>query len=77
MKAPERDQLLIRLDERTCNIWRSVEQLEKHQVEQNGLIQELFISTSRNTIWRKVIIGVGGTIITVFITWLAKLQGLW
>ena len=30
MKANERDDLLIRLDEKSNNTWRSVEKIEKH-----------------------------------------------
>ena len=40
MKAKERDELLIRLDERSCNTYHLVEKLERHNIEQNGYIRE-------------------------------------
>jgi len=40
MKASERDDVLARLDERTNNIWRSVEKLEAHAAETNGSIRD-------------------------------------
>ena len=39
MTKQEQHDLLVRLDERTRNIWRSVEKMEKHQAEQNGSLQ--------------------------------------
>ena len=60
MKQGERDDLLIKLSERSLNTWRLIEKLEKHAAEQNGYIRENFMATSRNTIWRRVIVGVGG-----------------
>lgn len=53
MKPTERDELLVRIDERSRNIWRVVEQLETHQAEQNGYIKENLESTIKNTSWRK------------------------
>ena len=41
MNPSERDKLLGRLDERTQNIWRVTEQLEKHNAKQNGRIEGL------------------------------------
>lgn len=67
MKTDERDDLMVRLDERTINIWRVTEAQDKkldtildHQAEQNGWIQ-------RNTIYRRVIVGVGGPAVIAFI----------
>ena len=60
MDKDKRDELLIRLDERSRNTWRTVEgqdkkidQIIEGQRVQNG-------SILRNTIWRRVIVGVGG-----------------
>ena len=64
MKPQERDELLIRIEERTCNIWRSVEKLEKHNAEQNGFISNLLkdVASNKTAIkWIKFIIG--GTIL--------------
>ncbi len=41
MKPSERDDLLIRLDERTNNIWRSTEAQEKHLAELNGSTKQI------------------------------------
>ena len=73
MKASERDNLLIRLDERSKNTWRTLE--EQH--EKIGLILEgqkvQNGSILRNTIWRKVIIGVGGTSLLGLAGWMIRL----
>ena len=66
MKPAERDDLLIRLDERTNNIWRVVETLEAHQADQNGFIRENTIATAKNTSWRKTskwLLGIGFTVL--------------
>lgn len=68
MKAEERDKLLIRLDERTCNIWYSIEKLEKHQAEQNGFIISNIKSISKNTTWRKGITAIISLLIIAIIT---------
>lgn len=67
MKAPERDNLLVRLDERTRNIWRVTEKLERHQEQQNGFIQTALIKSSRNTLWIKIISSVGGAAILIIV----------
>ena len=38
MNVKERDELLIRLDERSNNTWRTVEEIKKHVEKQNGKI---------------------------------------
>ena len=40
MKPSERDQLLIRLDERSQNTWRSVEKIETHMDSINSSIYD-------------------------------------
>ena len=67
MKASERDDLIIRIDERTNNIWRvldkqdkKVDQIVEGQSRQNGSIM-------RNTVWRKVVVSIGGTGLVAFI----------
>ena len=73
MKATERDDLLIRLDERSKNTWRTLEEQHEKidkildgQKVQNG-------SILRNTIWRKVIVGVGGTSLLGLAGWMIRL----
>ena len=73
MKTSERDDLLIRLDERSKNTWRTLEEQHEKigkildgQKVQNG-------SILRNTIWRKVIIGVGGTSLLGLAGWMIRL----
>ena len=73
MNVTERDQLLIRLDERSHNTWRSVEKIEKHQSEQNGFIQDNILSTQRNTTWRKVITPIVGGVFLVITGILMKI----
>jgi hypothetical protein len=76
MKQEDRE-LLARIDERTRNIWRAVEKIEKHQSVQNGYIQQLFKCTNSNTVWRKVIVGVGSSVLLLIIAWITHLNGFW
>lgn len=41
MKLKERDDLLVRLDERTANIWRVTELQEQHLRELNGSTRKI------------------------------------
>ena len=73
MKPTERDDLLIRLDERSHNTWRTIESQDKKidliiegQRIQNG-------SILRNTIWRRVIVGVGGASLLGLAGWVIRL----
>ncbi len=52
MKAEERDDLLVRLDERTENIETNIGKIEVHQKEQNGRLGAL-------ERWMQRIIGAG------------------
>jgi len=63
--------LLARIDERTLNMWRvldesdqsinkKVDQILLHQIKQNG-------SILRNTIWRRIIVGIGGSAVMALI----------
>jgi len=76
VKQEDRD-MLIRINERTHNIWRAVEQMEQHQREQNDSIRKLFNRTSTNTVWRRVIVSIGGTALLVIIAWILQLNGIW
>jgi len=76
LKQEDRD-MLIRINERTHNIWRAVEQMEQHQREQNDSIRKLFNRTSTNTVWRRVIVSIGGTALLVIIAWILQLNGIW
>ena len=77
MEKRETEELLIRLDEKVANIWRvldeqefsvskQIDKLVEGQKTQNGNIL-------KNTIWRKVIVGVGGSSVLLIAGWLAKL----
>ena len=77
LKPDERDNLLLRLDERSVNTYHLLEKLERHQEEQNDHIFENMKRSGRNAVYIKVICGVGGTSIITFLGWLAKIQGLW
>jgi len=63
----KRDELFIRIDERTRNIWRVLEVLEMHQREQNGFIRENSISSAKNNSWRKISMWILGIISTAII----------
>ncbi|KKL92585.1 hypothetical protein LCGC14_1883260 [marine sediment metagenome] len=58
---------MARIDERTLNIWRVTEAQDKkldhlieHQAKQNGWIM-------RNTIYRRIMVSIGGATIMTFI----------
>jgi len=76
MNIEERDDLLIRLDERSRNTWRVLTELEQHNREQNGYIKDTIEQLNRNTLWRKMLVGVGGTLITLMAGWLFYLTML-
>ena len=71
MKASERDDLLVRLDERTNNIWRTVEKMEDHVEKQNGFILTCLTRSAVNSRVIKIISSLGGAAIAT------KLSGLW
>ena len=76
MNTKDREEL-AKMSERTLNIWKVVEKLEKHQETQNGIILELVKSVARFTVWRKVIVSTGGMIILAIGSLWTKFQGLW
>ena len=75
MKAPERDALLIRLDERSNNSWRAIESIQNHLEIQNGHLLELIQTSQRNTIFRRWAERLIIPIVAFIVGWLAKLQG--
>jgi len=66
----QRDEVLIRLDEKSNNIWRSIEKIESHQEAVNGHIADLIECTSKNTGWRKVSTSLWVGLILAFIAFL-------
>jgi len=74
MKDPE---LLARIDERTQNIWRVLADQDESITKKIDLIiagQKIQNgSILKNTIWRKVIVGVGGSSLLLIAGWLAQL----
>lgn len=77
MKPIERDELLIRLDERSLNMWHILEEEDESihkqidkildgQKTQNGAIL-------KNTIWRKAIVFIGTPVVIGIVGWLLKL----
>ena len=77
MKPIERDELLIRLDEKCESIMRELVSLNEHQVEQNGHITDTIEKTAKNTTWViafRWILGTGATILSIVLT---RLYGLW
>jgi len=77
MKQPERDDLLSRLDEKTNNIWRTLEELKDQQIKQNGFIQENNNRSLKNTTWLiafRWIMGGIGTALAIIAT---HIWGFW
>ncbi len=77
MNDQERDELLLRLDERSVNTYRLCEKLEHHQETQNGEIQNNLVRSKSNLVRIRFLWGIGGTGFMTLISWLAKIQGLW
>ncbi len=74
MEDPERDNLLIRVDERTNNIWRVLESLEEHQRAQNDGIKEALLASAKNAGKIKIILAI---LIPLVPTLATKIGGLW
>ena len=72
MKEEERDNLLCRLDERTQNIWRSIEDIKTHQETQNNHILTSLTYSRSNRLWIKIISGIGGASIILFLTYILR-----
>ena len=72
----EERELLTRLDERTRNIWRLVESMERHQEESNGHQRVLIGRVATNTAWRHVFQWIIGGIITALTAIWARIQGI-
>ena len=70
MEDDKRDELLIRLDERS-------ERFEEKLDTMSDKLDKLNGDTRNNTIGLRWVKAAGGTILTLLIGWLAKIQGLW
>jgi len=84
MKPTERDDLLIRIDERTNNIWRVTEEQEKHLARINNHLDDhskriTIVETlqkERNRPNKKTMGGIGG-IIAAILAAIGKAYGWW
>lgn len=74
LSQSERDNLLLRLDERTNNIWRTVEELKEHNQNQNGYIRDALICSATNSRVLKIVSGIGGSGLALLFT---RVFGLW
>lgn len=78
MTRQEQHDLLIRLDERTRNIWRVAENLEKQQKEQNGALRKAIKAIEKNTTFRvitlKVLVYAIPSLLALFLGWLGIKQ---
>ena len=77
MKTAQRDELLSRLEERSCNIWRVVERLEDSQIKQNGLIQDNIKKTTRNSTWLVALRWIVSISLPIIVLLVTHLYGLW
>lgn len=74
MNAKDRDELLIRMDERL----KALKDKDKGDIpEIKQQLKELNGCVKTNTIWRKVTIGIGGPSILAIIGILLKLAGIY
>ena len=84
-----RDELLIRLDERTSNIWTLTEKQEKHLTELNNsvakntnrlnIIETKVDERTQSKISKKAVTGYGGIAVTVgtLLYYLGQANGWW
>lgn len=77
MKPQQRDELLVRLDERSCNTFKIVEQLEQHQTEQNGLIRDAMNRATISLTWVKAFRWIIGISFGAIAAWITKIQKWW
>jgi len=63
MKPTERDDLLIRLDERTRNTWQLTEKIELHQKEQNSHVADHCKILERHSLTIRIYGAIGGSFI--------------
>lgn len=66
-----------RIDERTLNIWRVVESLETHNIEQNGLLRDVLKVANGNRTWITVFKWGGGFVVTALIAFGLRVAGAW
>jgi hypothetical protein len=66
--------LLIKISERTLNMWRYMEEIRDHQAEQNGLIKEMCREVDKNTSFRK---GATAVLVGLIVVVITKSAGLW
>jgi len=72
MAEPSTDrEILTRLDERTINIWRAVDEIQKQQIAQNGLIAEALKRSNSNSGQIRGIKWALGIGIPLLIAWLS------
>uniref|UniRef100_A0A6M3J2H9 Uncharacterized protein n=1 Tax=viral metagenome TaxID=1070528 RepID=A0A6M3J2H9_9ZZZZ len=72
MAEPSTDrEILTRLDERTINIWRAVDEIQKQQIAQNGLIAETLKRSNSNSGQIRGIKWALGIGIPLLIAWLS------
>ena len=71
------EEKFTRIDERTLNIWRVVEIIERHDVKQNGLLQDAIDIAKGNRIWITVFKWGGGFIVTALIAFGLRIAGVY
>ena len=71
------DELLARLNERSLNIWRAVEKIEKHLDTQNDTIRTCIEENGKNKTWRDTSKWLIGGLFTLLIVIFTNLAGLW
>ncbi len=59
MNAQQRDELLIRLSERSLNTWNTIEEIKELIKDHNGRTRKL--ATKVNILWRIAVVLTGGT----------------
>jgi len=77
LEPHERDELLVRVDERTQLIIRTITDMSRHLEKQNSHLEETYLMASGNRTWRKINTWVIGIIATALGTLYSKLMGLW
>ena len=78
LKPEERDELLTRLDERTQNIWRSINEILEQQKTQNSGIRTALERTISNRVWIRTITAIGSSVISLTVgIMITKAINLW
>ena len=76
MLDTEEKELLIRLDERTANIWRVVEEVKLQVENQNGVVDDVCKKIDKASLLINLILGFGIPALLTLGGWILHIEGM-